>query len=181
MHKALEKLAEYMAVYANRSHHAIDETVGQFAWLTTAHLCLPAKLSRKLVLRWADPFRVLAQVGAVLFCFTLPSAWSLHDVFHASQLKPAVGYTGDTVEDSGFHPPADDDGDFEVERVLDYRRVRCGRSWVDEYLVKWVEYDLFEATWEPMSNLANGPAALAEFLASCGTHRMQTHASQRGG
>ena len=181
MRKALAELAEYMAAYANRSRRAIDVTVGQFAWLSTAHLRLPAKLSRKLASRWAGPFQVLAQVGAVSFRLALPPSWRLHDVFHASQLKPAVGYTGDTVQDSGFRPPADDDGEFEVERVLDHRRVRRGRSWVDEYLVKWVGYDLFEATWEPVGNLANAPEALAEFLASRGTPRVRTRESQRGG
>ena len=124
MRKALEESAEYMAAYANRSHRAIDVTVGTFAWLSTAHLCLPAKLSHKLASQWAGPFRVLAQVGAVSFCLALPPSWRLHDIFHASQLKPAVGYTGDTVEDSGFRPPADDDGEFEVKWVLDNRQVR---------------------------------------------------------
>ena len=33
--------------------------------------------------------------------------------------------------------------EFEVERVLDHRRVRCGHVWVDEYLVKWVGYGVF--------------------------------------
>ena len=48
MRKALDESAEYMAAYANRFRRAIDVTVGQFAWLSTAHLRLPAKLSRKL-------------------------------------------------------------------------------------------------------------------------------------
>ena len=128
MRKALEESAEYMAAYANRSHHTIDVTVGQFAWLSTAHFYLPAKLSRKLASRWADPFWVLAQVGAVSFHLALPPTWCLHDVFHAIQLKPAVGYTSDTVEDSGFRPPADDDGELEVARVLDHHWVCRGRS-----------------------------------------------------
>ena len=71
--------------------------------------------------------------------------------------------------------------EFEVERVLDHRRVRCGRVWVDEYLVKWVGYGVFEATWEPSAHLANAPTALADFLATRDGLRVRTRVSQGGG
>ena len=48
-----------MADYANQSRRAVDVTVGSFAWLSTAHLCLSAKLSHKLAAKWAGPFRVV--------------------------------------------------------------------------------------------------------------------------
>ena len=71
--------------------------------------------------------------------------------------------------------------EFEVERVLDHRRVRCGCVWIDEYLVKWVGYGVFEATWEPCNHLANAPTALADFLATQDGLRVRTHVSQGGG
>ena len=71
--------------------------------------------------------------------------------------------------------------EFEVERVLDHRHVHHGRMWVDEYLVKWVGYGVFEATWEPSIHLANAPTALANFLATRDGLRVRTHVSQRGG
>ena len=95
-------------------------------------------------------------------------------------MKLAIGYSGDYLPDSGFHPPVDNMGEFEVERVLDHRRVRRGHVWVDEYLVKWVGYSLFEATWEPSAHLANAPTALAEFLATWGGPRMGTRISRGG-
>ena len=48
-----------MVVYANQSCWAVDVTVGLFAWLSTAHLHLSAKLLWKLAARWAGPFRVI--------------------------------------------------------------------------------------------------------------------------
>ena len=96
-------------------------------------------------------------------------------------MKPAVGYFGDSIPDSGFRPPVDDTGEFEVEGVLDHHRARRGCVWVDEYLVKWVGYGLFKATWEPSAHLANAPTALADFLATRGGPRMGTRVSQGGG
>ena len=109
------------------------------------------------------------------------AGWRLHPVFHASLLKLAIGYSGDSIPDSGFCPPVDGMDEFEVERVLDHRRVRRGRVWVDEYLVKWVEYGVFEATWEPSAHLANAPTALADFLATWDGLRVRTCVSRGGG
>ena len=64
-----------MADYANRSRRAVDVTVGQFAWLSTTYLRLPAKLSRKLAAKWAGPFKVVQQVGAVSFRLELLAGW----------------------------------------------------------------------------------------------------------
>ena len=71
--------------------------------------------------------------------------------------------------------------EFEVERVLDHRRVCRGHVWVDEYLVKWVGYGLFEATWEPSAHLANAPTALADFLATRDGLCVRTRVSRGGG
>ena len=75
----------------------------------------------------------------------------------------------------------DDAGEFKVERVLDHRTVHHGSVWVDEYLVKWVGYGLFEATWEPSAHLANAPTALADFLATWGGPCVGTRVSQGEG
>ena len=60
MQKSLKEAAAYMADYANRSCRAVDVTVGSFAWLSNAHLRLPAKLLHKLAAKWAGPFRIVS-------------------------------------------------------------------------------------------------------------------------
>ena len=57
--QSLKEAAAYMSDYSNQSCRAIDVTVGLFAWLSTSHLHLPAKLSQKLAAKWAGPFRVV--------------------------------------------------------------------------------------------------------------------------
>ena len=51
----------------------------------------------------------------------MPDGWKVHDVFYASQLKPAIGFVPGSsgVTLSAFWPPADDSSEFEVEDVLD--------------------------------------------------------------
>ena len=71
----------------------------------------------------------------------------MHNVFHASLLKPHFGPL--PVKRAPVFTVKEDV--FEVERILQ-KRVYCNRI---EYLVKWTGYDVFDATWEPLSNLTD--------------------------
>ena len=62
-----------------------------------------------------------------------------------------------------FQPPADDQGEFEVEDLLDHRTRRCGSASGLEHLVKWKGYSVFEATWEPALNLTNCSEVLSAY------------------
>ena len=73
----------------------------------------------------------------------------MHNVFHASQLKPAVGYDGSNANAADvpvFRPAADELGEYKVEGIFDHRSCGCGRSSCMEYLVKWRGYSVFEST-----------------------------------
>ena len=59
--------------------------------------------------------------------------------------------------------------------------MHCGHVWVDEYLIKWLGYGLFESTWEPSAYLANAPTALSDFLATWGGLCVGTCVSRGGG
>lgn len=66
----------------------------------------------------------------------LPSHWKIHDVFHTSQLKLAVG-------DVRLREPllVDESEEFEVEAVID-KRHRRGKL---EYLIRWIK-DILPST-----------------------------------
>ena len=88
----------------------------------------------------------------------------MHDVFHASQLKPAIGYDGsdaNTADIPAFHPAADESGEYKIEDILDYHSRGHGHSLFMEYLVKWRGYSVFELMWEPEANLTNCARTLA--------------------
>ena len=87
-------------------------------------------------------------------------------MFHASQLKPAVGYDGSNANAAdvpAFHPAADELGKYKVDDILDHRSSGCGRLSCMEYLVKWRGYSVFESTWEPEANLTNCARTLAMY------------------
>ena len=87
----------------------------------------------------------------------------MQDVFHASQVKPAIDYDSSNADEANipaFHPAADESGEYEVEDILDHRSRGRGRT---EYLVKWRGYSVFESTWEPEANLTNCARTLAMY------------------
>ena len=87
-------------------------------------------------------------------------------MFHALQLKPAVGYNGSNANAAAipaFGPAADELGEYKVEGILDHCSCGCGRSSCLEYLVKWRGYSVFELTWEPEANLTNCARTLASY------------------
>ena len=55
----------------------------------------------------------------------------MHEMFHALQIKPAVGYDGSNANAAdipAFHPAADESSVYKVEDILDHRSRGHGRS-----------------------------------------------------
>jgi len=55
-------------------------------WLEATHLHLPHQKS-KLIPKWMGPFQINKVISPVAYQLTLPAAWHIHDVFHASLLS----------------------------------------------------------------------------------------------
>jgi Chromo (CHRromatin Organisation MOdifier) domain len=98
-------------------------------------------------------------VSPVAVKLSLPSGTKAHPVFHASMLRP---YVPDTTGERTPPPPqpviVDGFEEYEVEQVLAHRRRRNQT----QYLVKWKNYPVSDASWEPHSNL-EGIEALRRF------------------
>ena len=81
-----------------------------------------------------------------MYRLKLPSPWKVHNVFHTSLLQQ---YKENKVYGANFsQPPAElIEGEevYEVDTILRHRR--RGRGY--QYLVKWKDYPISEASWEP--------------------------------
>ena len=42
----------------------------------------------------------------------------------------------------------DDEAEYEIEKLLQKRRIRRGRGWSTQYLVRWLSYGPEDDTWE---------------------------------
>ena len=103
---------------------------------------------------WLGPFMVLERVSTVNYRLLLPPEPStMHNVFHASVLKP--------WHDDGRQPvarpgPVLVDGEQEclMEAILSHWLINAKHPnkgcW---YLVQWPGYPISDATWEPEDNL----------------------------
>ena len=70
-------------------------------------------------------------------------------MFHALQLKPAIGYNGSNANAANipsFHLAAAESGEYKVEDILDHHSRGRGHSFCMEYLVKWHGYSVSELT-----------------------------------
>ena len=118
-------------------------------------LTLRKKGAEKLNPRYYRPFRVVRHVGEVAYELDLPMDSNVHNVFHVSCLKKALGPQVTPID----LPPLDDEGKLILipEAILDSRERHLRRRVIREYLVKWKDLPTEDATWES-DNILQHPA-----------------------
>jgi hypothetical protein len=151
--KCLEAAKQRQKTYADRLRRQVEFNEGDAVLLNSKNINIrmPAGGTRKFLPRWIGPFTITKKVNDVAYRVALPANMKrVHDVFHVSLLKQ---HRPDGREPP---PPIEIDGDeyFEIERVLDHRIVKRGRSSKREYLIRWEGYTAEHDTWEPESNIA---------------------------
>ncbi|KAL6567614.1 hypothetical protein OROGR_001282 [Orobanche gracilis] len=106
------------------------------------------RVNEKLSPRYFGPFEVLERVGQVAYRLKLPDSAKIHNIFHISQLKRAIG-------DKFSLPslPATLTADMEVilqpDQVEGVREGNAGR----EVLIRWKDLPSYEATWESLAEM----------------------------
>jgi Chromo (CHRromatin Organisation MOdifier) domain len=144
-----------------------------FSELETRCCCLLSILLRQRIKvergNWpviAGPYEVVQVVSPVAVKLSLPSGTKANLVFHTSMLRP---YVPDTTGERTPPPPepviVDGFEEYEVEQILAQRRSRNQAL----YLVKWKNYPVSDASWEPHSNLEGNESLIAFQEASEGT------------
>ena len=115
-------------------------------WLEAKHLALPYQMP-KLTPKRHGPFTIAKRVSSVAYQLKLLTAWTIHDIFHASLLTPYR----ETIEHGTNYtrPPPDlieDTEEYEVEAIVNHHHF--GRKRQLQYLIKWKGYPDADNMWE---------------------------------
>ncbi len=153
--------------YADLKRRGFDEAEyakGQKVLLDTRNLNLKTPGSRKLMARWAGPFKITEKIGSHAYRLDLEGTLKIHNVFHVSLIKPYK-------EGGRRQPPpppvmVEDSLEFEVDEILAHRDVRFGptsRKFKREYLVSFTGYGPEYNLWLGESECENCPERIQRY------------------
>ena len=131
---------------------------GQKVWLDSRNL--KTNYHKKMAPKHEGPFEIEDVLGPVTYRLKLPASWKIHNVFHATLLRPYK--ENDVYGENYTRPPPDiieGEEEYEVEAILKHRR--RGRGY--QYFVKWVGYPITEASWEPEQGFSGAIDILNEY------------------
>jgi hypothetical protein len=180
LHADLELAKEHLLRAQQRQAHHADKhrrevlfKVGDEVLLSTAHLKMMGSSDRttKFAYKYIGPFKIKRVVNNNAYELELPSQLQIHPVLNVSRLKAyhdgRVAFPLRARVDQR-PPPAvtSSDGDeYEVDCILAKR----GKGARTEYLVRWKDWPLWEATWQRRQGLvAEVPEIVEQFEASLG-------------
>ena len=109
-----------------------------------------------LICKYEGPFTILHRVGKASYKLDLPPKLKIHPVFHVSMLKPFHEDTEDPSRGTSKRAPTAiiNSFDREVEEIIDVRDLRKrGVPRSREYLIKWKNMPVTEASWEAEDTL----------------------------
>jgi hypothetical protein len=166
VHCAIEAAAQSrQAYYANQHRRDLIYQLGDRVLLSTENLRASViSGTPKLLPKYIGPYTIKRKISDTAYELTLPPTMKIHPVFHIHLLKPYQD--GLSLMPHRIHVPIpepelidDEEPAWEIESILKKRK----HGWQVEYLIKWKEYPLEEATWEPLSNLQYANEAIQEY------------------
>ncbi|MCO5587137.1 hypothetical protein L7F22_041084 [Adiantum nelumboides] len=120
----------------------------------------------KLRPRFYGPFRIIKKNSVVSYKLELPPSWGkLHPTFHISWFKQYIQGDSPVPELSSYVPKIEDEHVILVpEMILDVRQKETRRKLTTEFLVKWMDLDESDSTWQTDEEMQQYPNLLQEFF-----------------
>ena len=150
-------------IYYDIRHTPLLMKPGDFAYLTLNRgYRLPSQPNRKLSQQRCGPFLVKRRVDRLAYELELPPAWRVRPVVSVAQLEPAPAEKDPYHRDRPHHPdeveveeiPSTEyERNYEVEKVVNKRTRKFGRTQIRQYLVRWLGYGPEYDEWKPLSKL----------------------------
>ena len=131
---------------------------GYKVWLDSRNL--KTTYHRKMKLKQEGTLSITENLGPVTYRLHLPPSWQIHNIFHATLLRP---YKENEVYRRNFpeSPPELIEGEevYEVESILNHQKKGCSY----QYYVKWQGYPISNASWELEKVFSNDGDMLAQY------------------
>jgi hypothetical protein len=131
---------------------------GDKVWLDSRNL--KTIYHKKMRPEQEGPLEITEVLGPITYRLKLPKTWCIHDVFHATLLRP---YKENEIYGENFPepPPQLQEGEevYEVETILNHRKRGCGY----QYYVKWQGYPISNTSWEPEHVFSNDGTTLSDY------------------
>ena len=151
-----------MKKYADRKRLEVEEyKVGDLVMLSTKDLKyqMVGRGTEKLTERFVGPYKIKKIVSSNAVELELLSTVKIHLVVNVSRIQRYVGQVKGQRKEQPLPVIIKGEEKWEVERILNKRRVR-GK---DKYLVHWKGFTAESDTWEGRENLKNAKEAIEEF------------------
>jgi hypothetical protein len=105
------------------------------------------KKDNKLPPKYYGPYKVLQSIGSMAYKLELPPSSCVHLIFHVSCLKKGIK---NNIPVQTSLPELNEEGKIilEPETILEMRIKQLRNRVIIEYLVKWKNLLVEEATWE---------------------------------
>jgi len=159
---ALGKVQADMKKHADKKRSDVEEyKVGDLVMLSTKDLKyqMIGRRTEKLTERFVGPYRIKKIVSSNAIELELPSTVKIHLVVNVSRIRRYVKQVEGQKKEQPLPVIIEGEEEWEVERILNKRRVR-GK---DKYLVRWKGFTAESDTWEGRENLRNAKEAIEEF------------------
>ncbi|MDV3143304.1 MAG: hypothetical protein Q8761_02585 [Sweet potato little leaf phytoplasma] len=142
-----------MKKFSDRKRREVNYEIGDWVFLKIRpyrQQSLAKRRCEKLAPKYFGPFKISECVGAVAYRLELPVEASIHNVFHVSQLKKAIGDIT-TVQPKVPNLTENFEWTLVPKSVL-------GMRWnfdllQEEWLIKWEGLHDCDASWEAVSTI----------------------------
>ena len=159
---ALGKVQADMKKYTDKKRSDVEEyKVEDLVMLSTKDLKyqMIGRRTEKLTERFISPYKIKEIVSSNAVKLELPSTVKIHPVVNVSRIRQYIGQVEGQKKEQPAPVIIEREEEWEVERILNKRRVR-GK---DKYLVRWKGFTAESDTWEGRENLENAKEAIEEF------------------